>query len=142
MVAGQRITQAATDAFLGYTEGPDRSYYVRQLRDMKWSPNPLSMSKKAYETYAGLCGAALARAHARSGDSVAIAAYLGSGDAFKRAIQDFSDAYTQQNSIDFSAFTQAIANDQLAAVSDANASTRITLLSDDAGSVHVLGRPQ
>lgn len=77
VVAGQRITQAATDAFLGHTEGPDRSYYVRQLRDMKWSPDPLSMTTDEYTAYAGLCGAALARAHARSGDSVAIAAYLG-----------------------------------------------------------------
>lgn len=140
VVAGQRITQAATDAFLGYTEGPDRSYYVRQLRDMKWSPDPLAMSPDAYKTYAGLCGAALARAHARSGDGVAIAAYLGSSDSFEQAIQNFSHAYTEQNDTDFSAYTQAISCGRIEASADASASTRITLVSDDSGAVHVRGQ--
>lgn len=137
VVAGQRITQAATDAFLGSTEGPDRSYYVRQLRDMKWSPDPLDMSEEAYETYAGLCGAALARAHARSGDSVAIAAYLGSSDAFDRAIQEFAAAYTLQNNHDFSAYTRAIASGSVVTAQDSLTSTRIRLESMADGSVHV-----
>lgn len=137
VVAGQRIVQASTDAFLGSTQGPDRSYYVRQLRDMKWSPDPLSMSKEAYTTYAGLCGAALARAHARSGDSVAIAAYLGSSDNFGRAIQEFADAYSQQNARDFNTYTKAINEGRVTATTDAQSSTRIALKADDHGTVHV-----
>lgn len=137
VVAGQRIIQAATDAFLGYTDGPDRSYYVRQLRDMKWSPDPLSMGKDAYTTYAGLCGAALARSHARSGDSVAIAAYLGSGDVFERAIQDFANAYTRQNDADFAIYTRSIADGTVSAKAESENSTRIMLHSADDGSVSV-----
>jgi uncharacterized protein (DUF2252 family) len=137
VVAGQRLIQATTDAFLGFTEGPDRDYYVRQLRDMKWSPDPLEMSKDAYSTYAGLCGATLARAHARSGDSVAIAAYLGSSDAFDRAIQDFADAYAQQNDADFAAYTKAIAEGAVSMPTGSESSARIVLNSKDDGSVSV-----
>ncbi|MDA2987957.1 MAG: DUF2252 domain-containing protein [Actinomycetota bacterium] len=135
--AGQRLIQATTDAFLGFTEGPDRDYYVRQLRDMKWSPDPLDMNKDAYSTYAGLCGATLARAHARSGDSVAIAAYLGSGDAFDRAITDFASAYTQQNDADFAAYTKAIADGAVSMPTGSESSARIVLNSKEDGSVSV-----
>lgn len=141
VVAGQRLMQAATDAFLGSTEGPDRSYYVRQLRDMKWSPDPLKMNKDRYATYASLCGAALARAHARSGDSVAIAAYLGSGEAFDRAIQVFSDAYSQQNDADFTVYTAAIASGEVSIPDDGSASTAIRLDSADGKSVRVTSAP-
>ena len=141
VVAGQRLMQAATDAFLGSTEGPDRSYYVRQLRDMKWSPDPLKMNKDGYATYAGLCGAALARAHARSGDSVAIAAYLGSGEAFDRAIQAFSDAYSQQNAADFTTYTAAIASGAVSVPAKGAATTAIRLDSSDGTSVRVTSAP-
>ena len=137
VVAGQRIIQAATDAFLGFTEGPDRSYYVRQLRDMKWSPDPLSLGQGAYETYAGLCGAALARAHARSGDSVAIASYMGSSDSFENAIQQFASDYTQQTLADFATYTQAIAAGVVSTASESQQSTRVVLKAAADGSVHV-----
>lgn len=106
VVAGQRLMQASTDAFLGYVVGPNgRHYYVRQLRDMKWGPDPLTMDADAYRAYAGLCGLALARAHARSGDSVAIAGYLGGGRSFAKAITAFADAYAEQNLRDYERFT-------------------------------------
>ena len=137
VVAGQRIIQAATDAFLGFTEGPDRSYYVRQLRDMKWSPDPLSLDQPAYEKYAGLCGTALARAHARSGDSVAIAAYVGSSDSFDNAIQQFASDYTQQTLADFATYTQAIASGVVSATTDTHNAARIVLKERHDGSVQV-----
>jgi hypothetical protein len=137
VVVGQRLMQAATDAFLGATEGPDRSYYVRQLRDMKWSPDPLKMSKDAYSTYARLCGAALARGHARTGDSVAIASYIGKGNRFDRAIQCFSDAYTEQNDRDYRTYVQAIA-DGVVGTATADEDTQvISLQAEPDGSVQV-----
>ena len=109
VVAGQQLIQASSDAFLGWVDGPHgRSYYVRQLRDMKWSPDPLNMSVDNYQTYAALCGTALARAHARAGDSVAIAAYLGNSDTFSKSVTEFADSYSDQNARDFAAFTDAI----------------------------------
>lgn len=137
VVAGQRIIQAATDAFLGFTEGPDRSYYVRQLRDMKWSPDPLAMRKDAYEAYAGLCGTALARAHARSGDSVAIASYMGSGDSFERAIQSFASSYTEQTLSDFSTYTKAIAAGDVQTANEAQQAARVVLKQRPDGSIDV-----
>ena len=137
VVAGQRIIQATTDAFLGFTEGPDRSYYVRQLRDMKWSPDPLSLSQGAYETYAGLCGAALARAHARSGDSVAIASYMGTSDSFDNAIQEFSSGYTEQTLVDFATYTQAIASGAVVTTTESHQSTRVVLKERQDGSIQV-----
>jgi uncharacterized protein (DUF2252 family) len=109
VVAGQRLMQAATDAFLGYAVGPHgRNFYVRQLRDMKWSPDPLEMTANDFRAYAGLCGWALARAHARSGDSVAIAAYLGSAKTFANAITEFAEAYAEQNIRDFELFAEQV----------------------------------
>ena len=109
VVAGQQLMQASSDAFLGWVVGPTgRSYYVRQLRDMKWSPDPLNMSVEDYQTYATLCGTTLARAHARAGDSVAIAAYLGKSDTFARSVTEFADAYADQNARDFAAFTDVV----------------------------------
>jgi len=108
VVAGQRLMQAAGDVLLGWAsaEGPDgvrRDFYVRQLWDGKGSAEVELMSPGAMAGYAGLCGWSLARAHARSGDRIAIAAYLGRGEAFDRAIAEFSEAYADQNEADYQA---------------------------------------
>lgn len=120
VVAGQRLIQAATDAFLGYVVGPEgRNFYVRQLRDMKWSPDPLAMTVDGYRGYAGLCGLTLARAHARSGDAVAISSYVGGSSAFPRAISAFADAYTAQNLADYGTYCAAVQADFVNATSSA-----------------------
>lgn len=123
VVAGQRLMQAASDSFLGWIDGPGgRSFYVRQLRDMKWSPDPSVLDSVRLQRYAIICGHTLARAHARSGDAVAISAYLGSGKAFDKAIAAFSEAYADQMERDYAQFTQAIADGQIEAQeSEANA---------------------
>lgn len=114
VVAGQRLMQAASDSFLGWIDGPGgRSFYVRQLRDMKWSPDLMAATPESLLSYSRLCGHTLARAHARSGDSIAIAGYLGSGPAFDNAITEFSMAYADQVTEDFAAFTAAIASGSL-----------------------------
>ena len=111
VVAGQRLMQAASDSFLGWIEGPGgRNYYVRQLRDMKWSPDPSTLVGERLGRYAVLCGHTLARAHARSGDAVAIASYLGKGRAFDAAIAEFGISYAEQVQADYSEFTAAIAD--------------------------------
>jgi hypothetical protein len=116
VVAGQRMMQAAGDSFLGWIDGPaGRSFYVRQLRDMKYSPDPASLDAERLPRFAGLCGRTLARAHARSGDAVAISAYLGTGPAFDKAMVAFSTAYADQVERDFQRFTAAIAAGQLTA---------------------------
>lgn len=139
VVAGQRLIQAATDAFLGSTEGVrGRSYYVRQLRDMKWSPDPLSMNKDSYTTYAALCGLTLARAHARSGDSVAIASYLGNSDTFDRAMTEFSAAYSEQNGMDFDRYTAAVQSGQVTASDNLNDGFQIRLESGSDGLATVI----
>jgi uncharacterized protein (DUF2252 family) len=120
VVTGQRLMQAAGDSFLGWVDGVSgRSYYVRQLRDMKWSPDPATLDGPALHRYAVLCGHTLARAHARSGDAIAIAAYLGSGSSFDRAIAAFSSSYADQVHHDFEAFTAAIADSSITAVEEA-----------------------
>jgi hypothetical protein len=103
VVAGQRLMQAASDVFLGWhrtRSGPAHDYYVRQLRDWKFSLTVEDMDRSAMRTYAELCGQTLARAHARSGDRIAIGAYLGKSDVFDRAIADFAAAYADQNERD------------------------------------------
>jgi len=120
VVTGQRLMQAASDSFLGWVQGPSgRSYYVRQLRDMKWAPDPATLTGSGLNRYALLCGHTLARAHARSGDAVAIAAYLGSGSSFDRAIEAFSAAYADQVRHDFQAFTTAISDSRITATEEA-----------------------
>ncbi|MFH8623220.1 DUF2252 domain-containing protein [Streptomyces vietnamensis] len=110
VVSGQRLTQAASDIFLGWMTGPEqRHFYWRQLRDMKGSAEVETMPPATLRDYARLCGRALARAHARSGDRIAIAAYLGSTDVFDRAIADFALAYAGQNADDYAALGAAIA---------------------------------
>ncbi|HTT94375.1 MAG TPA: DUF2252 domain-containing protein [Solirubrobacterales bacterium] len=112
VVTGQRLMQAAGDALLGWisTEGIDgkrRDFYVRQLWDGKGSVDVDSMDAATMTTYARLCGWTLARAHARTGDRHAIAAYLGKGDRFDRAIARFSAAYADQNEADYTALIEA-----------------------------------
>ena len=102
MVEGQRLMQAASDIFLGWISGTDpdgvtRDFYVRQLWDGKGSAEIEQMNPETMGLYGKLCGWTLARAHARSGDRVAIAAYLGKGDSFDRAMGDFAEAYADQN---------------------------------------------
>lgn len=109
VVAGQRLMQAATDAFLGWTSGPmGRTYYVRQLRDMKWAPDVTALRARGLLAYATMCGATLARAHARSGDSVALSAYMGDSERFDAAMQSFALTYAEQNARDFADYTAAI----------------------------------
>lgn len=124
VVIGQRLMQAATDIFLGHVRGPlGRSYYVRQLRDMKWSPDLGRMSLESLRGYAILCGRTLARAHARSGDAIAIAAYVGDGTRFETALADFAERYADQNARDHAEFTRAIAEGRLSATDDERAAT-------------------
>jgi uncharacterized protein (DUF2252 family) len=119
VVSGQRLMQAASDSFLGWIDGPGgRSFYVRQLRDMKWSPETTSLNAERLRRYALVCGLTLARAHARSGDAVAIAAYLGSGKAFVKAMRAFAVAYADQSERDYAAFTAAITDGRLDAHED------------------------
>jgi uncharacterized protein (DUF2252 family) len=106
VVEGQRLLQASSDILLGWIrttglDGQDRDFYVRQLWDWKMSADIDTMQPKVLAIYAQLCGWTLARAHARSGDRIAIAAYLGSNDAFDRAIADFSRDYADQNERDY-----------------------------------------
>ena len=118
VVHGQRMMQAVSDIFLGWTKGAEqnRYYYWRQLRDMKGSTDVESMRPAALTFYAGMCGWTLARAHARSGDPVAIAEYLGSSDAFDQSVTDFSLRYADQNERDFEDFIKAIRSGRLEAV--------------------------
>jgi uncharacterized protein (DUF2252 family) len=119
VVCGQRMMQAASDIYLGWTVGPGgRHFYWRQLRDMKASATVETMRPTGLNVYADLCGWTLARAHARSGDPVAIAAYLGAGDKFDRAVTDFAERYAAQNERDYAAFSEAIRSGRLEAVQD------------------------
>ena len=110
VVNGQRMMQAASDIYLGWTKGvqDDRYYYWRQLRDMKASAVIEGMSATALLFYADLCGWTLARGHARSGDPVAMNAYLGGDDSFDTSITDFSARYADQNDKDYQAFAAAV----------------------------------
>jgi uncharacterized protein (DUF2252 family) len=121
VVQGQRLMQASSDIFLGWSKGVQAGYfyYWRQLRDMKGSIDVESMVPLGLEYYATVCGWTLARAHARSGDAVAIAAYLGDGKGFDRAIADFSARYADQNDLDYQAFTAAIQSGRLEAAEEA-----------------------
>jgi uncharacterized protein (DUF2252 family) len=113
VVAGQRLMQAATDIFLGWQrikgveDGVPRDYYVRQLHDWKGSFDSERLGVGGITLYARICGATLARAHARWGDRIAIASYLGKGAAFDEAIANFADAYANQNEADYEAFVEA-----------------------------------
>ncbi|MFD5784000.1 DUF2252 domain-containing protein [Streptomyces sp. NPDC126933] len=113
VVAGQRLMQATSDIFLGWkrTEGIDgrqRDFYVRQLHDWKGVLEPEGMLPDGLRRFGVLCGATLARAHARSGDRIAIASYLGRGDSFDRALPVFGEAYADQNERDHAVLTEAV----------------------------------
>jgi hypothetical protein len=113
VVEGQRLMQAAGDIFLGWCpadgiDGRPRDFYVRQLWDWKRSADVDSMSPATFEVYARMCGWTLARGHARSGDRIAIAAYLGASDSFDQAIAEFAEAYAEQSERDHAALAAAI----------------------------------
>jgi uncharacterized protein (DUF2252 family) len=114
VVAGQHLQQAQSDIFLGWTrvtnpaDGVARDFYVRQLRDWKFSVPIEMMLPTGMAIYAGLCGWTLARAHARSGDRIALAAYLGGSAKFDEAIADFAETYADQNEDDYAAFQSAV----------------------------------
>jgi uncharacterized protein (DUF2252 family) len=121
IVVGQRLMQAASDIFLGWQrvtgiDGVTRDYYVRQLHDWKGGIDVEELQVRGAGVYARLCGATLARAHARSGDRIAISAYLGNSDAFDRAIAKFAVAYADQNERDFETFARAVRIGRLAAL--------------------------
>ena len=118
VVQGQRMMQAASDIYLGWTKGLDvrRHFYWRQLRDMKGSALVEAMTPLGLTFYARICGWTLARAHARSGDPVAIAAYLGDSDAFDKSITDFSQRYADQNEQDYQEFVNAVRSGRLEAL--------------------------
>ncbi|HEY4308923.1 MAG TPA: DUF2252 domain-containing protein [Pirellulales bacterium] len=119
VVVGQRLMQAASDLFLGWTRGDsDRDFYVRQLRDIKIKPVVEVYDPKMMMAYARSCGWVLARAHARSGDPRQIGDYLGSSGRFDTALADFSEAYADQNEQDYHAFTVAIRAGRLQAEVD------------------------
>ncbi|MDH6608523.1 uncharacterized protein (DUF2252 family) [Streptomyces sp. SAI-208] len=120
VVSGQRLMQATSDIFLGWerVEGLDgrrRDFYVRQLRDWKWVAVAEDMVPRGMRTFGALCGVTLARAHARSGDRIAIAAYLGGGDSFDRALVTFAERYADQNERDHQALVDAVAAGRLRA---------------------------
>ncbi len=124
VVAGQRLMQASSDIFLGWqrTEagldsGP-RDFYVRQLRDWKFSLDIQAMVPRDMRMYGQLCGWTLARAHARSGDRIAIGAYLGGADVFDQAITEFAAAYADQNQLDHDALATAVASGRITAARD------------------------
>jgi uncharacterized protein (DUF2252 family) len=117
VVQGQRVTQAASDAFLGWVTGrgeAHRQFYVRQLRDMKGSAVVEAMSPERMARYGEICGGALARAHARTGEAAKITGYLGDDDTFERALERFAVAYADQNESDYAAFTQAADTQRIA----------------------------
>jgi uncharacterized protein (DUF2252 family) len=121
VVVGQRLMQATSDIFLGWLhvssglDGQARDFYARQLRDWKGSAEIEQMVPDGVALYGKLCGWTLARAHARSGDRIAIAAYLGRGSGFDRAILEFSNAYAQQNERDYQALTEAVRSGKIVA---------------------------
>jgi uncharacterized protein (DUF2252 family) len=122
VVEGQRLVQAASDIFLGWVrstgiDGEERDFYVRQLWDWKTSADLETISPKGLAVTDRMCAWTLARAHARTGDPVAIAGYLGSADKFDRAIAEFAAAYADQNELDHQALLEAIDSGRLAAVS-------------------------
>ena len=117
---GQRLMQGATDIFLGWQrikglDGVTRDYYVRQFPDWKGGANVDNLQVRGATLYARLCAATLARAHARWGDRIAIASYLGKADTFGKAIADFSVIYADQNERDYETFTAAVKSGKLTA---------------------------
>ncbi len=120
VVEGQRLTQGASDIMLGWlrtsgTDGVDRDYYVRQLWDKKGSALVEFMNARTMTAYAEICGQTLARSHARAGDSLAIAAYLGKSDVFDRALATFAESYADQNERDYATMKAAVGSGRIVA---------------------------
>jgi uncharacterized protein (DUF2252 family) len=116
VVDGYRRMQPASDIFLGWSEGPKRHFFVRQLRDMKLSLMVETFRKAEMDIYAGWCGRALALSHARSGNAATLSGYMGKSDAFDQAIAAFSAAYADQNEKDHAALARAVRTGTVAAV--------------------------
>jgi hypothetical protein len=123
VVAGQRLMQAVSDIFLGWhritspADGKERDFYVRQLRDWKGSADVDDIDAARLFMYGRLCAWTLAKAHARSGDRIAISAYLGNGDTFDKAIARFAVAYADQNEQDYAALVAAADSGRIEVVS-------------------------
>jgi uncharacterized protein (DUF2252 family) len=116
IVVGQRLMQAASDIFLGWTTGSDGThYYIRQLRDMKFAVPLAGIDAKALAIYAGVCGWALARAHAKGGDAAMIAGYLGGSDTFDQALVKFAFTYADQTERDHAALVKAVKSGRICA---------------------------
>ena len=123
VVAGQLLMQAESDIFLGWTsvtgpDGVDRAYYVRQLKDWKFSAPIEQMIPSGMAVYAQMCGWTLARAHACSGDRIALAAYLGDSGKFDQAIADFAEKYADQNERDYAALQAAVKDGRVQTTTD------------------------
>lgn len=115
VVTGQRLMQATNDIFLGYAQSAGHDYFIRQLYDMKGSADLENMPPFYLARYAALCGAVLARAHARTGDAAQIAGYLGKSEAFDEALTTFAFRYADQNDADYAAFKQAVSEGRIEA---------------------------
>ncbi len=117
VVQGQRLMQATSDIFLGWTQGSRTGshYYWRQLKDMKGSLDVAALDKTGLRTYLAVCSICLARAHARTGDTAAVRGYLGGNDSFAQAIADFSVAYADQAERDYQALVDAVKSSRIAA---------------------------
>lgn len=118
VVNGQQLIQGTSDIFLGWGQFEGRDYYVRQLRDMKWSVEIELLDPKTFAGYARACGTVLALGHARSGDPTQISGYLGSSDVFAQAIADFAEAYADQTARDHAELVAAIKQGRVPARSD------------------------
>lgn len=121
VITGQRLMQATSDIFLGYAQSSGHDYFVRQLYDMKGSTDLENIPATYLARYAALCGAVLARAHARTGDAAQIAGYLGKSERFDAALVEFAFRYADQNDADYAAFKQAVKDGRLAATTGATA---------------------
>ena len=117
VVQGQRLMQASSDIFLGWTKGARAGFmYWRQLHDMKGSVTIETMKPMGLTLYVQACGRTLARAHARSGDPIALAVYLGKKDRFDQSITDFSERYADQNDQDYRMFCEAVSSGRIEAI--------------------------
>ena len=142
VVSGQRLTQAASDIFLGWIRGSQgRDFYIRQLRDMKWSPDVTLLGPDTLLAYARICGHTLARAHARSGDAIAIASYLGTSTKFDNAMMNFGLVYAEQVGKDFAAYTEAITSGQVAVTKDEVAATNLAFTASSEHGIQAVRTP-
>jgi len=116
VVNGYRLMQPASDMFLGWSKGPRRHFFIRQLRDIKISIRVETLGRAEMDLYATWCGRALALSHARSGNSATLSGYMGKSDAFDRAIADFSMIYADQNESDHAALERAVKQGKMQAV--------------------------